>query len=69
MPRTKQTPEGKAIELLAKSFADDAGYRQTWAANIAMVIFDNWPAKGRKIERCNLCADKILQHIFGPKPS
>ncbi len=66
--KKKQTPEGKALETLSKAFARDTDYRHSWVANIAMVIYDKWPAKGRKIDKCNLCAEKIMDFIFKEQP-
>lgn len=31
---------GKAVRTLSKALKDDAGFRQTWHANIAMPIYD-----------------------------
>jgi len=61
----KQTKAGRAVSTLEGEFAKDADYRHSWVANIAMVIYDNWPKKGRLIDKANLCADKIMNHCFG----
>jgi hypothetical protein len=57
-----------ALDCLTAAFDEDSGpgsYRHTWVANIAMAIFDSWPDKGRKIEKCNAAAEYVTQTIFG----
>jgi hypothetical protein len=56
-----------ALECLTAAFGEDrdpGSYWHTWFANIAMAIYDSWPDKGRKIDKCNAAAKYVMQTIF-----
>ena len=65
----------KARRIMRKAFEADPGFRGTYEANIAMLIYDDQVARREKTRRavitnlstkegCNNIADRILTLIF-----
>lgn len=67
VPRAKQRPQDKAIDLLRQAFEADPNYYECWLANVAVAIYDTWPARGKKIDKCYRCAAVIAKRVLAAR--
>lgn len=57
----------KAYEVITQAMKDDAGYAESWQANIAVTIYDSLTHTNHELKHAasNQMADRLMKHLFG----